>query len=46
MSNFDLPISSQNLILLDKQHYIARIIVTDPHECVVHTGVKDTLTEV
>ena len=46
MSNSDLPVSSQNPILLDKQHHIARIIVRDAHECVLHAGVKETLTEV
>ena len=57
MSNSDLPVSSQNPILLDKhssqnpilldkQHQIARNIVRDAHECVLHAGIKETLTEV
>ena len=46
MSNFDLPVYSQYPILLDKQHHIARIIIRDAHECLLHAGVKETLTEV
>ena len=46
MSNSDLPVSSQNPILLDKWHHIAKIIVRDAHEHVLHGGVKETLTEV
>ena len=46
MSNSDLPVSSQIPILLDKQHDIARINVKDAHERVLHSGVKETLTEV
>ena len=46
MSNSDLPVSSQNPILLDKQHHTARIIVRDAYKCILHVGVKETLTEV
>ena len=46
MSNSDLPVSSQNPILLDKQHHITRNIVRDAHEHVLHAGIKETLTEV
>ena len=46
MSNSDLPVSSHNPILLDKRHHIAKIIVTDAHERVLHAVVKETLTEV
>ena len=46
MSNSGLPVSSQNPILLDKWHHIAKIIVTDAHERVLYAGVKETLTEV
>ena len=46
MSNSDLPVSPQNPILLDKQHHIARIIVRNAYECVLHVSVEETLTEV
>ena len=46
MSNSDIPVSSQNPILLDKQHHIARIIIRNAYECVLHVGVEETLTEV
>ena len=46
VSNSDLPVYSQYPILLDKQHHIARIIIRDAHECLLHAGVKETLTEV
>ena len=31
MSNSDLPLSSQNPILLDKRHHLARLVVLDAH---------------
>ena len=40
-----LSLAAQNPILLDKDHYLTRLIVTDAHVRVIHNGVKETLTE-
>ena len=45
MSKSCLSLGAQNPILLDKKHYLTRLIVTDAHLCVIHNGVKETLTE-
>ena len=37
--------SSRHPILLDKNHHLTRLIVVDAHLCVMHDGVKETLTE-
>ena len=45
MTNSDLPSSAQTPILLDKSHPLAALIVMDAHRCVMHNGIKDSLTE-
>ena len=46
MTNSELPVSAQNPILLDKGHHLRRLIVTHAHKHILHSGVKETLTEV
>ena len=46
MANSDLPYSARAPILLNKEHHIATLIVTDAHRRVLHGGVKETLTEI
>ena len=46
MTNSELPVSAHNPILLDNGHHLTRLIVTDAHKRVLHSGVKETLTEV
>ena len=36
---------AKNPILLDKSHYLTRLIVADAHLRVLHDGVKETLAE-
>ena len=43
MSKSCLLSPAKNPILLDKSHYLTRLIVTDTHLRVLHTGVKETL---
>ena len=45
MSKSCLSLAAQNPIILDKTHYLTRLIVTDAHLRVIHNGVKETLTE-
>ena len=45
MSKSCLLSSAKNPILLDKSHYLTRLIVTDTHLHVLHSGVKETLTQ-
>ena len=46
MYNADLPSEAATLILLDKSHRLAELIVTEAHQWVQHNKVKATLTEV
>ena len=45
MSKSCLSLSAKNPILLDWNHHLTRLIVTDAHLRVLHDGVKETLTE-
>ena len=45
MSNSDLPLSAQTLIRLDKNRPLTALILMDAHQCVMHNGVKETITE-
>lgn len=45
MSKSCLSSSAKNPILLDRSHYLTRLIVMDAHLRVLHNGVKETLTE-
>ncbi|XP_028397211.1 uncharacterized protein LOC114521021 [Dendronephthya gigantea] len=42
----NLPPSTRHPILLDKDHYLASLIVYSSHRRVMHNGVKETLTEI
>lgn len=43
--NSEMPPAAKCPILLDKQHHLTLLIVTECHERVMHGGVKATLTE-
>ena len=45
LANSDLPSSTCNPILLDKDHPLATLIVVNAHQRVLHNGVKETLAE-
>ena len=45
MSKSCLSLSAKNPILLDRSHHFTRLVVIDAHLCVLHNGVKETLTE-
>lgn len=45
MSKSSLSLAAQDPILLDKCHYLTRLIVTNAYVHVLHNGVKEILTE-
>ena len=45
MSKSCLTKAGQNPILLDKEHHLAKLMVLEAHQRVLHNGVKDTLAE-
>ena len=44
--NSELPYHTMHPILLPKGHYYTTLVVRKAHQRVVHSGVKDTLTEI
>ena len=45
MSNSMLPSFAQNPILLHNTHHLTKLLVLEAHECVLHDGVRETLSE-
>ena len=45
LENADISDTAKSPILLNVAHYITRLIVTHAHESLMHSGVKDTLTQ-
>lgn len=45
-SNASLPFMTKHPALLDKRHIFTTLVVKDAHECVLHNGAKETLTQV
>ena len=45
MSRSCLSTTEKNPIVLDKKHFPTTLLVMDAHRCVLHNGVRETLTE-
>lgn len=46
LHNANIPCSAKHPIFIPRTHYLATLLVQDPHSCVHHNGVRETLTEV
>ena len=46
LANADVPYSVKYPLLLPREHYLTSLIVSDAHKCVLHNGVRETLTEI
>ena len=45
LCNADLPVTTKFPIILPNSHHFTTLVVMDCHKCVMHGGVKETLTE-
>ena len=46
LANANLPYSTKYPLLLPRNHPLTPLIVNDAHRCILHNGVRETLTEV
>ena len=46
LGNSDLPYNTKHPLILPKDHLFTGLEVRRAHHCVIHFGVKDTLTEI
>ena len=42
----DIPYTTKHPLVLPKNHYFSTLVVRQVHSCVMHNGVKETLTEI
>ena len=45
LGNSDFPYNTKHPIILPKDYPLTRLVVQRAHHCVVHSGIRDTLTE-